>query len=742
MKSSHMTKALIAGINMEEWFMQSEILKMLEKKMIFFVLYKDQFVYMNAFFEKRLGYTKEELIHRRFEDFVDEDFKDIFKEHRNNGEFHPTKIYKKSGEEIWLDASVKRVKVKEKEMMMVVACEITEFVEMKEKLKIKEEKYYDILNTQTELIVRTTMDHIYVFVNDGYCDYFGIQRENLIGKKKFSHIFKKDYKKIEEALGLATIENPFINVEARGIRRDGTLAWIEWTGCVFYNELGQAVEYQGVGRDITEKKKAEEQLKKLQNELEIEIEKRTSQLNKVNKELTLINSYMNSILMHMSEGVVVVDELGNIKKLNWVLDKKWNPCIKEIKEYLKMIILEGKNNDIYQMLKEKKSFYGSELTIPTAKGNLQFFISGDPIDNFEDHVNRGVIVFRPIQQIHELVNRFSGAQARFKFCDIITQDKKMLQTVELAARAALGEGSILIQGESGTGKELFAQAIHNHSRRVSGPFVAVNCGAIPRDLIGSELFGYEEGAFTGAKRGGKPGKFELAKGGTLFLDEIGDMPFEQQVALLRVIQEKKIMRIGGEQEIPIDVRIICATNKNLLEAIKDGRFRKDLYYRLNVISIKISPLRERRGDILLLFKYFIKQTAKNGDKLLENIDPLVIEYLTKYNWYGNVRELQNVVERIIHIVTDEHIEVAHLPDNILKTRVPSIDKIVSMSEQGITIKDIVEEKKKIQEEQEANKILKLFKEHKGNISQIARAMDISRSTLYRKMKKYKIEKGV
>ncbi|QXM07185.1 sigma 54-interacting transcriptional regulator [Crassaminicella indica] len=732
----------IEEINIDQRLMQSEILNMIEQKMIFFILYKNQFVYVSTSFEASLGYSKDELRHRSFEEIVDKDFKDILKEYRKDGEFHTIKAYKKSGQEIWLDACMKASKVKEKEIIMVVACEVTEFIQIKEKLKIKEQQYDDILNTQTELIIRMTTEHEYVFVNDAYCDYFGVNREDLIGNKNFFHIYEKDYQKIAEAINQATIDDPFINVEARAIKKDGTLAWVEWTGCMFYNESGEAVAYQGVGRDITERKKTQEALEKLQEELEMEIEKRTYELNKANKELTLINSYMRSILMNMHEGVAVVDELGNFKNLNGVLEKKWKPYIKEIKEYFKNTILKGNNNDICKMLKEKKSFYGVELIIPTKNKDLQFFISGDPIDNFEDDVRRGVIIFRPIEEVHRLVNRLSGAQARFTFSDIITKNKKMVQTVEIARRASLGDGNILIQGESGTGKELFAQAIHNHSKRCSGPFIAVNCGAIPRDLIGSELFGYTEGAFTGAKKGGKPGKFELASGGTIFLDEIGDMPLEQQVALLRVIQEKKIMRIGGEQELPIDVRIICATNKNLFDAIKQGSFREDLYYRLNVIAIKIPSLRERREDIPLLFEYFIKKTAKHGDKILKNMDSQVIKYLTKYNWYGNVRELQNVVERIVHIVRDNYVTVEHLPENIIKANDDDMEETADALEQPISIKEIIERERKLQEEQLCNEILRLFKQYKGNISKIAREMGISRSTLYRKMKKYKIEKDI
>ena len=211
-----------------------------------------------------------------------------------------------------------------------------------------------------------------------------------------------------------------------------------------------------------------------------------------------------------------------------------------------------------------------------------------------------------MENIHLLVNRFSGARANYTFKDIVTNSPSMEEAIHLAKMAAVSMSNVLLEGESGTGKEVFAQAIHSESQRRNGPFVAVNCGAIPRELIGSELFGYTEGAFTGARKGGKLGKFELATGGTLFLDEIGDMPLEQQVSLLRVLQEKNITRIGDSRIIPVDVRVICATNKNLWQEVEAGNFRADLYYRLNVINITIPPSGSGR-KILFLFDYFLSK---------------------------------------------------------------------------------------------------------------------------------------
>lgn len=734
-----MKDACITKINIDEVLIKSEIIKLADKNIVFFVLHRSKIVYTNYFFEISMGYTKDELNNIDIEDIFDEDSRKVFEKHKkNNKQKYNIRIHKKNGQKVWINAYIKDLELEEKELIMVIGCEITESIKIKEKLKIKQQ-FYEILNNDMELIISTTIDHRYTFINDAYCNYFGVKREKLIGKSDFSYVLEEDKKKIIQELKSVTIDKPFIKLEVRALKKDGSLVWGEWIGYILYNEFKEPIKYIAIGRDITKRKGFEEELKKIKDILEVETEKRTHELNEINKKLMSTDSQMKSILMSVSECVAVIDDLGNFENLNTVLEKKWNVYLKDIKKFLKNMILKEKDNCIYKMLKKKKSFYENKLIIPAIKGKLQLFISGNYIDSYEENINKGIIVLRNIKEINEIGNNIDNSQAKFTFSNIITKNKKMMKIIELGYKASLGEANILIQGESGTGKELFAQSIHNNSKRCTGPFIAVNCGAISRELIGSELFGYTEGSFTGARKGGKRGKFELASGGTIFLDEIGDMPFEQQVSLLRVIQEKKVMRIGGERETPIDVRIICATNKNLYESMKDGSFRQDLYYRLNVISIKIPPLRERCEDIPILFEYFIKQISKNGEKILKNIDPLAMEYLKRYNWHGNIRELQNIVERIICTTNNDYITLTHLVENIFKFDLNSIDESEG-SLKEICIKNILETERSRKEDEEIDEIIKLLKEYKGNISKIARKMDISRSTLYRKMDKYKIEK--
>ncbi len=313
-----------------------------------------------------------------------------------------------------------------------------------------------------------------------------------------------------------------------------------------------------------------------------------------------------------------------------------------------------------------------------------------------------------------------GMEARYTFEDIIGSSREMQEIKKQASLVAGSDSSILITGDSGTGKELLAQAIHNQSMCSAGPFVAVNCGAIPRELVESELFGYEYGAFTGARQGGNPGKFELASGGTIFLDEIGEMPPDMQVRLLRVLQEKQISRIGGAF-IPVDIRVIAATNKDLSREMTKGNFRADLFWRINVIHINIPPLVQRKDDIITLTNHFIdKHSALRGVKY--RIDPKAMNVLISYDWPGNVRELENTIERAVSFCPASTILPDQLPLYILsKTRKPA------KKPRAVTIK-----------EAEREVIHEAVKQCSGNITKAASVLGISRKTLYSKMMEYNI----
>lgn len=336
--------------------------------------------------------------------------------------------------------------------------------------------------------------------------------------------------------------------------------------------------------------------------------------------------------------------------------------------------------------------------------------------------NRRTFTVNLKQQEHLIasVNKVSGNRANYTFSSIYAQDPQMKKVVQLAQKYAHYDGAVLIEGESGTGKELFAQAIHNESSRAKGPFVAVNCASLPRDLIESELFGYEKGAFTGALREGNPGKFELANHGTLFLDEIGEMPLEFQAKLLRAVESLRIRRLGGTQERKLDLRVIAATNRNLRHEAEQGRFRQDLYYRLNVLKLDIPPLRERPLDIGFCAKAFLERFNQKYPEQRKEMSPDYLDALQQYDWPGNVRELQNSMERTFYACNTDVLTADDFRFVIT----------------GMTVSD---KKENCGQKNKREEILAVLRSAEGRAEVAAQKLGISRATFYRMCKRYGIE---
>lgn len=329
------------------------------------------------------------------------------------------------------------------------------------------------------------------------------------------------------------------------------------------------------------------------------------------------------------------------------------------------------------------------------------------------------------RQMIDIAKHVGGNYAKYSFDDIKGESPKLKEQIELAKKAASIVSRILLFGESGTGKELFAQSIHNSSRFHKGPFVAISCAAIPRDLIESELFGYVGGAFTGARKNGMIGKMELATGGTLFLDEINSLSLEMQAKLLRVLQQREIVRIGDTKPTPIDVRVIAATNQNLREATRQGLFREDLYFRLNVVEINIPPLRERHEDIGLLAHIFLRRQSYENNIPFSHITAEAMDALYSYAWPGNIRELDNTCERALLLAGGGAITCAHLPPHISEAEQTGQDRAKAPSFMEENMDDTFR-----------SLVVSTLERKQGNISKAAEHLGIARSTLYRKIKKY------
>lgn len=453
-----------------------------------------------------------------------------------------------------------------------------------------------------------------------------------------------------------------------------------------------------------------------------------------NCELAIVNNRLTNFFNTVSDGVVIVDKDNRIIQLNPSAQKILDKSEKKVLGISINDLFEQEGASLKKLLATSEPYTDVEIQIDKKDGTCPCLASREPIINEQDGIIGGIILLRPIKRVKNLVNRYSGNYATFCFDDIIGDSVQIREVIHIARQAAVTMSNVLIQGESGTGKEMFVQAIHNSSASQNGPFIALNCGAIPRELIDSELFGYDDGAFTGAKRGGKPGKFELASGGTLFLDEIGDMPLEEQTALLRVIQERKVTRIGSDKMIPVNVRLICATNKNLSQEVERGTFRHDLFYRLNVLSILLPPLRHHIEDLPLLFNYFLdKLSCDRNCKFI--VESTVIDCFMQYAWPGNIRELQNVIERAASLSEEGRITLRQLPPEFYA---PSSQALSFGKTPLISIIENREQRKKIAHDAEKNKIIQLLNIYGGNVSQVARVLEVSRKTLYNKIRLYTI----
>ncbi len=445
--------------------------------------------------------------------------------------------------------------------------------------------------------------------------------------------------------------------------------------------------------------------------------------------------YMKSIVESVSAGIMALDIDGNIKTLN-----NWACTMLNID---KQKILNHSVNkllpqwiDIIDHFRRGETYMDMETTFSLNGNKERYDLSAYPIMDSHRQIIGMVLVIKGMQKIFNLVNKYTGMRAHYNFSDIIGDSPEFSQVIEHAEKISHSTSTVLLMGESGTGKELIAQSIHNASTRRNSVFIAVNCGALPKNLIESELFGFEEGAFTGSKKGGHAGKFELANGGTIFLDEIGEMPLDMQVNLLRVLQEGYVTRIGGTKNIPVNVRVIAATKKNLIDELKKGTFREDLFYRLSVIPLFIPPLRERGKDKKTLFDYFLKVKAQKLNKPLPSISQQLIDQIMNYDWPGNVRELENYVENIVNFNGNSSFNINNPSQTTLTNTVSPQKKITNGQKlNGTAIKEDLDY---TLAEVEKQTIKDCFQRLDGNISQVSRRLGISRTTLYSKMKKYNL----
>lgn len=421
----------------------------------------------------------------------------------------------------------------------------------------------------------------------------------------------------------------------------------------------------------------------------------------------------------MTEGVFTLDSHGIITSINEKCEKilDLDKSLVVDRSIYDVLNSHPDNQYFVNQITRNKAIADETFKLFIGKNSISCSVTANRLKNMNSEYEGVIVVLRESNRINRLVRKVIGSEAKVTFDDIVHKSQSFSHTIKMAQTVAASTSNVLLLGESGTGKDLIAQAIHNASPRRDKSFIAINCAALPRDLIASELFGYEEGAFTGASKGGKIGKFELAEQGTLFLDEIGDMPIDLQASLLRILEERKIMKVGGSKLVPVDVRIIAATNIDIEQEIARGRFRRDLFYRLGVIKINIPPLRERPGEVSELTRVLVERTCKRFSKAPLHLDKEVLNAFEQYEWPGNVRELQNVIECAIQFTPENNITL-----EVIKLTAPHIlDSHPTMIEDHETMPE------------ERQQIIIALNKHKYNKTEAAKALGISRATLYRKI---------
>ena len=437
--------------------------------------------------------------------------------------------------------------------------------------------------------------------------------------------------------------------------------------------------------------------------------------------LTRLSNELTTILETIHEGALAIDAGGVVTHCNTTAEKLLK--LQRGKIIGRKLAAFWADTPAIEVLKTGSEYIEKEeIYMGRDKHRMHFIVSVRPIPG-HDKPDGAVVSFRDIAEARRLIYDLSATAMDYTFDDIIGESMAIRQVKEQALRVAGGNSTVLITGESGTGKEIFARAIHQASARVDGPFISINCGAIPETLLESELFGYEGGAFTGARKEGKTGKFELANEGTIFLDEIGEMPLHLQVKLLHVLQSREVERVGGNNKIPVDVRIIAASNRDLENMMHEGNFRKDLYFRLSVIPLHIPPLKERREDIPALVQCCLDKYGPMLNKRFSMVEPEAMDCLLQYNWPGNVRELENAVEYAVNMASGDTIALISMPPRIRESQTAKGQKFV------MPLKERVRDYERII----LQEYLELYGSSYEGKNTIAEKLEISRATLYRKL---------
>lgn len=585
-------------------------------------------------------------------------------------------------------------------------------------LLVRESEYTKGLNSELEAIIESSFDGLYLTdgqantlrINKGFERIMGITEEQCVGKNMADLVREGVFSRSGTLAALETGERASLTLTAS----TGKEALV--TSNPIYDEEGNVILVVTNVRDITELNELQRKLEHVEGWREREME---------------------AVIESMFDGLYVTDGQANTLRLNKGFERIMGITHQQcVGRNMADLVKEGVFSRSGTLAALDK---GEQATLTlTASTGKEALVTSNPIYDDEGNVIMVVTNVRDITELNELqrkLERVAGLQELYKTelqqmklensRNLVMTSAKMKELVNMVIRVAAVDSTVLIQGESGVGKDLIAEIIHSNSNRREGPFIRVNCGAIPENLLESELFGYEAGAFTGASKTGKVGLFELARGGVLFLDEIGELPLNLQVKLLRALQDREISRVGGVHPIKVDSRIIAGTNRNLLEMIEKGQFRLDLFYRLNVIPINVPPLRERQEDIPVLMNYFLN-VFNQKYQMKKRLDNSVYNCLVEYSWPGNVRELENLMERLVVTSINNIINIKDLPANI-KTIAPA----ANVADTLLPLREAVENT-------ERELLETAFTRYRSSY-QVARVLQVNQSTVVRKAQKYGIK---
>ncbi len=575
-------------------------------------------------------------------------------------------------------------------------------------------KWYKTTADKFSQVVASSYNGIIAIDTEGIIFVFNPAAERILERDRKQYL-GKHISELDPAKGLMeTLEKGSVSIGVKNVINGKTI--MSNRSPLVYN--GQVVGAMGVFLDVSTLESVTEEL---------------------NKHKALVRK-LNAIIESSYDGLYICDKNGIVTNVNTAWERICGVSREQVVgKSAYDLVAEGLYNKsaATKALETKKTCTVMLEMTSGPKASQKIMATSTPVFDEKGEIEQVVVNVRDITELENLKKQLDDIRhyaselqemqiQQLQMDDLVAQSPAMQRVLELVTRVSRVESTVLITGESGVGKEVIAKKIHLLSKRKNKPLIKINCGAIPENLLESELFGYEGGAFTGAKKEGKPGMFELASEGTLFLDEIGELPINLQVKLLRAIQEKEIIRVGGLKAIPVDVRIIAATNKDLASMVRKGTFREDLFYRLNVVNINIPPLRQRREDIVpLLFEVLKKFNTKYG--LDKRLTGPVVERLLQYDWPGNIRELENLVERLVVLVNEPYIQVMHLPEFLQEN---------GSKTKAITVNGIVPLKTAIQE-LEAQLIENALKEHRTT-RKVAQLLEVNQSTIVRKIKHYKL----